>query len=223
LRELVCNCYRSPMQRSKKNKKSAQRPVVDVSGMLQRLGIPVPRLPFLIGSATSLGAQRSVYPTWSVSIPLGLSKVSLVAGACATAINIDETLVPSFTTRFASTFREACILGAKLEIRVTNVVNPAGIAFVFLNEKTFASPVSTEAQDAPHIDVLIAPTESPSRHMLDWLARDLLDIGWSPIASVATPVAVKVFAAVATTLTTATTTADVLISGAIQMGFRGWA
>jgi hypothetical protein len=207
----------------KGKKKSAGRPVVDISGMLQRLGIPVPRLPFLIGSATSLPANKAVYPTWSVSIPLGLTKVSLVAGACATAVNIDETLVPSFNTRFASTFREACILGARLEIRVTNVVNPAGLAFVFLNEKTFASPVSSEAQDAPHIDVLISANESPSRHMIDWLARDLLDIGWSPIATVATPVAVKVFASVATTLTTATTTADVLISGAIQMCFRGWA
>jgi hypothetical protein len=207
----------------KKSQKPGGRRIVDVSGMLQSFGVPVPRLPFLIGSATDLPAGKSVYPSWSVSIPLGLSKISLVAGACATAINIDETLVPSFTTRFTSTFREAAIVGARLEIRVTNVVNPAGLAFVFLNEKTSASPVASEAQDAPHLDVLISNNESPSRHMLEWKAKDLLDLQWSAIASVATPVTLKVFAAVATTLTTATTTADILVSGAIQFAFRGWA
>jgi len=187
------------------------------------MGIPVPRLPFLVGSALDLPAKQSIYPTVSWSIPIGLQKVSLVAGAAASAINIDETIVPSFNTRFASTFREASICGARLEVRVTNVVNPAGVAFVFLNEKTLASPVSSEAQDTPHLDILISQTESPSRHLIDWKSQDLLDMEWSPIASVGTPVAIKVFASVATTLTTVTTTCDIIISGAIQIAFRGFA
>jgi hypothetical protein len=208
-------------KQKKQNKNN--REVVDVSGMLQKLGIPIPRLPFLIGSDTRLPSRLSVYPTWDVSLPLGLSKVSLVAGACATAINIDETLIPSFNTRFASTFRECAIVGARIELRLANVVNGTGLIFAFLNEKQSASPVSSEAQDAPHLDMLVSATESPSKYNLDWKARDLLDIGWSPIASVATPVTLKLYASVATTLTGSTTTADILISGAMQIAFRGWA
>jgi hypothetical protein len=211
-------------KRNKQQKQQRQsRPTVDVSGMLQKMGIPIPKLPFLIGSDKSLSPKTAVYPTLSVSIPLGLSKVSLVAGAAATAINIDETLIPSFNTRFASTFRECAIVGAKIELRMANVVNPTGFVFAFFNEKTSSSPVASEAQDAPHLDMVVSATESPSRYQLPWMARDLLDIGWSPIASVATPVTLKIYASVATTLTSATTTADVLISGAIQVAFRGWA
>jgi hypothetical protein len=215
----------SIMPRGKKRgkKNSTGRQVLDVSGFLTRLGVPVPRLPFLIGSANNLPFKQSVYPTISVSVALGLSKVSIVAGALATAINIDETLIPSFNTRFASTFRECAILGARIELRMTNVANPTGLVIVFLNEKTSASPVASEAQDAPHLDMLVSSTESPTRHLLDWKARDLLDLEWSAIASVATPVTLKLFASVATTLTAAGTTADILISGAMQIGFRGWA
>jgi hypothetical protein len=198
------------------------RPVLNVSGTLQSWGIPVPKLPFLIGSATNLTPKQSIYPSVSFSIPITPQKVSLVAGAAASAINIDETLIPNFSTRFAGTFREAAVVGCRLEARVTNVVNPAGIAVIFFNEKVFASPTDAEQKDTPHVEVMISATESPSRHMLDWLPQDYLDLQWSNISSLGTPVAVKVYASVAGTYTTNTTTADVILTGAMQFAFRGW-
>jgi len=211
--------------RKSKNQKSQpkQRPVVDASGILQRLGIPVPRLPFLIGSATNLGVRDSVYPNVSFSIPILLNKVSLVAGACAGVVNLDLTQVNAFATRFGALFREYAITGARLEIRIANVVNSAGVVIVFINEKQAGAPIAAEAQDSPHLEALVSSTESPSRHMVSWVPQDLLDLEWTVITTTFTPAYLKVWASVATTGTLAGTTADVLITGALQFGFRGWA
>jgi len=215
------------MNTNKKTKKpksaNAQRPILDASGMLRRLGLPIPRLPFLIGSATDLKSNQSVYPYINLDLPIVLNKVSIVAGACAGVVNLDISQINSFATRFGVTFREYAITGARLEVRVTNVANPAGLVICFLNEKQAGAPIVGEAQDSPHLEALVSSTESPSRHMIDWLAKDTLDLQWTVITSTVTPCYLKLWAAAASTGTLAGTTADILITGALHFSFRGFA
>jgi len=205
------------------NNASSNRPTIDVSGMLAGLGLPVPRLPFLIGSSNNLGASRSVYPRVDLSIPIIPSFAAIVAGGLTTVLSISASaaLIENWAA-FSALFGEFCLVGFTLEFRMNNVVTPAGLILIYVDEKSAAAPTFVNAASAPHLDILVSQTESPSKHLVSWKARDLADLQWTSTAATELPVWVKLFAAVASTGTAAGTTGTVQITGAVQVSFRGY-
>jgi hypothetical protein len=210
-------------KRGKKKKSSGGRPTIEVSGMLSRMGLPIPRLPFLIGSATNLGAGKSVYPRSDYSIPIIPQILGIVAGGLTTNLSVQASsaLIQNWAA-FVALFGEFCLVGFTFELRMNNVVNPAGLVVVYVDEKSAAAPTAAVAFIAPHLEIVVSNTESPSRHMISWRAKDLADLNWVSTSSVEQPVWLKLFAASAFTGTLATTTGSVMLTGALQVCFRGF-
>jgi hypothetical protein len=197
---------------------------LDLSGALARMGLPVPRLPFLIGSAVNLSAKDSIYPRMvKLDVPINPTFTSLVAGNVATAIALQITTLCQNWTSFQNLFGEYAIVGARLELRFNAAVNPQGLVVVYIDEKTSAAPTAAIGLSAPHLDMMVQNTESPSRHLVEWKAADVIDIDWTSTSSGAdVPAYLKVFANTASTGTSATTTGQVCITGALALCFRGY-
>lgn len=136
------------------------------------------KLPFLIGSDKNLSVHDSVYPViHGLSIPLAANVAVVTAGAVASVININFSLVDAWATRFAATFDEYCITGASLEVRaVPTAGNGTGLVYVYLDEKDSAAPTAGPASGSPRLDVALNNYYAPVTHKIDWLARDLTDL-----------------------------------------------
>jgi hypothetical protein len=215
-------------KRSKNRGKKAQRQVVDVTGMLRGVGIPMPRLPFLIGSATNLSADQSVYPKMvRLDFPIIPQFQSIAAGNLSAAIAVDANVLCELATDFYALFQEYCLVGATFELRINPVAVPSGLYLAYIDEKSSSGPTAAEALSRPHVEGLVLSTESPSKHVLSWKARDYLDLQWSATAtagaSPAVPCYLKIFTNTASTGTSATTTGQICITGAISLCFRGFA
>jgi hypothetical protein len=211
-------------KKSKGKKKSGDtRSVVNISGALQRMGLPVPRLPFLIGSATSLKARQAIYPLMvKLDFPIIPQNVGIAAGGCTTVLPITSALIGQFSGGLANVFAQYCIVGFRLELRVNAVTNPQGVLIVYVDEKSAGAPVSSSALAFPHLDMLVSQTESPTRHMLEWKPADLLDLDWTSTSVSVTPAWVKFFSSAAATFTAAGTVAQILVTGAISLAFQGY-
>lgn len=201
---------------------SGGRAVVDVSGLMQRMGLPVPRLPFLIGSSQNLSARDAVYPAMvKLDFPIEPQFVSLVAGALASIIPLNFSLIENWANA-AALFGEYAIVGFRGELRVSNVVNPAGLVLVYIDEKSSSAPTAATATGADHLERMVSNTESPSAAKISWMSTDYVDLQWTATGNSTTPAWLKVYAATGTTGTTATTTGQVALTGAISLCFRGY-
>jgi hypothetical protein len=156
--------------------------------------------------------------------PIIIQTASIAAGGVTLALQCNvNTLVENWATRFAALFGEYAIVGIRLEIRISNVAVPSGLYIAFFNEKGTAAPNAVEALNTPHIEGLVSNTESPSRHMISWMAADYLDLDWQDnLASTYTPVTFKIFASSAATGTQATTTGTIIITGALALCLRAY-
>lgn len=171
----------------------------------------------------SMGPKASVYPNVSMSVPLIPQFLGIVAGGLTTnlALTLGATLIENWTG-FVGLFGECCLVGVKLELRITGVATPSGVVICYFDEKSAAAPTAAIALAAPHLDLLVSNTESPSRHVHSWLPQDYLDLEWSSTAAPATPVYWKAFAATASTGTAAGTAGQVVVTGALQVAFRNY-
>lgn len=209
--------------KGKKQQKSGNRPVVDVSGMLARIGLPVPRLPFLIGSSRNLSANLTVYPRMvKLDFPIIPQFISVAAGAASSVISININLVEQVTA-LQALFGEYALVGAIFEVRVTAVTTPQGIYIMYIDEKGAGAPTAAIALDSPHIDGLLTNTENPSLHKISWKAADFLDLDWTVMSSSSdTPIYLKTWASTAATGTAAGTAAQIMVTGALAFCFRGY-
>jgi len=198
------------------------REVVDVSGFMQRMGLPIPRLPFLIGSSRNLSARDAVYPSMvKLDFPIEPQFVAIAAGVAAGVIPINFSLIENWTNA-AALFGEYAIVGFRGEVRVSNVTNPAGLVLLYMDEKSSGAPTAATATGADHLERQVSNTESPSAAAIDWCSTDYLDLQWTATGNSTTPVWLKVFAALGTTGTTNTTVGQVQITGAVSLCFRGY-
>jgi len=208
--------------KAKPNTNGAPSPWGDVQLGGLRLTFPKPRLPSLLGSAHNLRAGQTIYPRVDLDLPYVGSQYAVVGGALAQSIPIDKTNVALFATRFGATFGEYAIVGARFEIRTQGpVAAQQGFYTVTIDEKSAASPTSA-VLDQARLDVLISTTESPNVHVINWKPVDYLDLDWTPIGTTYTPAWLKLFASNANTFTGASTTASVVVTGAIAFCFRGY-
>lgn len=210
---------------TKQNKKNREKQ--NAWGNVQlgdfRMSFPKPRLPRLLGAAVKLGANISLYPNVRLDVPIGLESVTIGAGSIAGSIALDLTAVDAFSTRFASLFNEYAIVGARLEIRPNAIVNPSGICAVWLDEETAAAPNGTQSANRARLDIAVANLSDVKPYRIDWLPRDILDLDFVSTATTFTPVWLKIFSSPAATLTTATTTGQILVTGSLAFEFRGYA
>jgi len=189
------------------------------------LRLPISSLPIKIGSDTSLNPNQSIYPViHGLSIPISLKFFSFTAGAAANVFAIDATaLINAWSTRFANTFDEYCMTGFKFEVRLINTSGIGdGIVYFYLDEKDSGSPTASAAQASPRLDVTLNNAALPTRHQISWLARDLLDLGWTSTSNSTTPVWLKTFASPADTGTNNDTAFTTYITGALNVDFRGF-
>jgi hypothetical protein len=183
---------------------------------------PAGRLPITLGSDRALSAVQSVYPRVRLDVPIIIQKLGIAAGATTTSTVIDKTMIQDWATRFQTLFDEYCLVGADIEIRLSNFVSAQGVILFYLEEKSSAAATLASAMASPHLDVLVSATESPSRYRIKWVAQDLTDLAWSDTSTTVTPVYLKQFASNAGTGTGAATTFDVIISGTLAFEFRGY-
>lgn len=187
-----------------------------------RASFPKPRLPRLLG-ADNLSAQLAYYPRMvKMDVPIILGNITLTAGATASVISVNPTLIANFASRFGSLFQEYCIVGCKFEFRLTAVNNPGGLIMVALDEKSNSSP-GAETLGRPHIDIpnVAGGGDSQTTHIIQWVPQDYLDVEWSSVSTTTTPVFVKVYAG-GLTGTAGSSSSTVTYTGAIALCFRGF-
>jgi hypothetical protein len=209
--------------RGKKTNKSSSRPVVDLSGMLSRMGLPVPRLPFLIGSAKNLSAGNSVYPRMvKLDFPITPQFLTVATGALASVISVSINLIAQ-VTGLQGLFGEYAIVGARFEFRVNASATPQGLYLAYVDEKGSTAPTATTCLETPHIEGSISNTESPSMHQISWKAADYLDMDWTAMSSSSDiPIYLKTFCSTSATGTSASTGAQIMITGALALCLRGY-
>jgi hypothetical protein len=207
----------------KRKNNGGQRPTLDVSGFLQKMGLPIPRLPFMIGSSKDLNATTSVYPKMvKLDFPIIPQILTLSTGGLVSVLNININLIEEITS-IQGLFAEYAIVGARFEYRVNAASTPQGLYLAYISEKDGAVPTGAQALNSPHIEGLVNNTESPSLHRITWMAADYLDMDWTTTASSTdTPIYLKTFASTSTTGTSASTSAQILITGALALCFRGY-
>lgn len=189
-----------------------------------RLEMPMPRLPRWLGTP-SLSANNAVYPRLNLDMPVTLVVQAVASGALAAVVNIDNTVIPNFATRFGSTFKEFAIVGARFEIRLLNATTaPQGFVLAYIDEVSNAAPTSTSVNYAhAEIPIVEYPVDSSgSLHKVSWVARSYADLTWDAIGTSGVVAYLKLFASNAQTGTGATTAAQIIISGAVSLCFRGY-
>jgi hypothetical protein len=133
------------------------------------------------------------------------------------AISTNE--VTGFATRFGSTFDEYRILGVRMRIAPLGV-NP-GISCFWFDEKNSSAPTVTEAYERIATRRSNNSADSKSTFTMTWTARDLLDLQYTAIGTVATPCYFKVYTDNATFGAPVAVTSLWIIDFELMVEFRG--
>jgi len=187
-----------------------------------RMDFPIPRLPSWLGAGDRLAADAATYPRIDLDVPTNIQNVAMVAGAMASVIALDpNSLVTSWSARFANLFREYCVVGARFELTLTNGANPQGLVVVFMDE-TLATAPNIGSLYTPHLEVPIVSNPDSRTQILEYRPKGYEDLAWIPTVSTAPKQWLKFFASNAATLTGATTTGNIIVRGTLALAFRGF-
>jgi hypothetical protein len=121
-----------------------------------------------------------------------LLRTTVTTGQIASSAEIKAEAVTGFADRFGSTFDEYRIVKCKVLIRPVSA--STGVSVMMFDEKNIGPPTSTESQE--RVGKRLANTNANSRSFCEmtWVARDLLDLNYSPIDSTdVIPVAFKTY------------------------------
>jgi len=209
--------------RKKKGGKQGGGNMINVSAGRFRMEMPMPRLPRWIGTP-NISANNAVYPRLNLDVPITLTQANVATGALATTINIDSSLIPNFSTRFGATFKEFAIVGARFEIRLTATSTAQGFVLAYIDELSNAAPTATSINYA-RAELPIVSTQVDTRgsmHTVEWVARSYADLTWDAIGTSGVVAYLKLFASTGQTGTSATTAAQIAVSGAYALAFRGF-
>lgn len=138
-------------------------------------------------------------------------------------ISVNLALVNQWATRFGATFDEYCITGLTFEIRTVNTGgNGKGLLVLFLDEKDSTAPTANDANSSARLEIELNNSYAPIRHRIDWIAKDISDLTWTSTSTSVTPVFLKAFASNVATFTANDTGADTIITGSLNVDFRGF-
>lgn len=206
------------MQHRNKQKKTASN-----KGLMALRG----SLPDMVGvGATHISSSQSVGRFWTMDCNIVPNAVVTASGAVAgvRAVEFTSSFIPNVTTRFANTFKEFRIIGARFVARQTTSAAGAGSGLmkIFLDEKSNSAPTASAATDAPGVELPLTYSPVGRSVTLDWIAHDLEDLDWEPcLTPGATPLWIKWFTDAATYGSNGA--CQVLISGAVRVQYRGFA
>lgn len=155
-------------------------------------------------------------------IPIIPQFFGIAAGGLTSVLALDVTNLCQNWASLAGAYAEFCLLGARLELRLNNVVTPSGLIVAYVDERSNAAPTISAAASQDHLEMLVSNTESPSRHLIDWKPSQLFELDMTQTSSTAINSWLKIFASTASTGTAAGTTGQVSVTGAVCVRFQGW-
>jgi len=120
-----------------------------------------------------------------------LLTTTVTTGVISALAAVSTGAITSFAARFGSTFDEYRILGANL--RITPVAASTGVSKLWFDEKSNAAASLVDSQERNSLSLANTNAMSKSQHVMRWRARDLLDLEYSPIGTVTTPVYWKLY------------------------------
>lgn len=141
-------------------------------------------------------SDRSAYPGQQVYRAMlfgtsGLIPTTVTTGVINNAIGVSSADVTGFATRFGSTFDEYRILGVDCHIRCAAATS--GISFFWFDEKSNAAATVNECYERVALSLPNTNANAKSTAVMRWRARDLLDLQYTAIGTVATPVYFKIY------------------------------
>lgn len=215
-------------KRSKRNGKKNSQPGQGENtwGALRlgqfRLSFPQPRLPRLLGATSRLNASNTIYPAKiDLDVPFAAFNETVAAGSVAASGALDLTTVTNWSTRFASLFREYCIVGARVEVRLCVSTTAQGVVKIWIDEDSAAAPTANQANSRATLDVAIVANPDGRVYTMDWKPLDYLDLDWTDTGTTVTSAYLKAFGSTATGLA-AGTTAIMTVTGTLAVCFRGY-
>jgi hypothetical protein len=212
-------------RKGKKGKKGGGGRMVNVTGPGGfALRFPIPRLPSWLGAADRLQANAAVYPRVDLDFPIIIQALSVSAGAISSVIAVDpNVLVSSWSSRVQNLFREYCMVGLRLEFTLTGTTAGQGLVVVFVDE-TLATAPNAGSLYVPHMEIPLVQSVTGRTQLLSYKpSGSYTDLDWIPCASTSSKQWIKLYANTATTGTSASTVATIMVRGTMALAFRGYA
>ncbi len=207
------------MSSSKKSQSSRKGRNNKSSAYANRM--PVGRVPRSL-AYSGMKASDSIYPYVELDVPITPFTVNITSGAIAQSTDIGTGLIPNFSSRFSNLFNEYAIVGFRLEQRVVSATNASGFTVTAIDEENSANPTASILQ-LPHVEVpLVLGTDAMGTlHEIAWIARDYIDLSWTPTGTAHTVAYVKNFASSLNTFAAGSSSG--FMSGSLALCFRGFA
>lgn len=157
-----------------------------------------------------------------MDVPLTTQILSIVAGSLAGVVPIDVSRVTNFVSRFGAVFKEYAIVGCSLELRPNNIAVTSGMTGAYIDEQSNSAPTANGLNDVPRLDMINAPLLQVKPYRLDWRPADLLDLDFVSTSATFTPAWLKLYTDTANFGTSASTSGQWIITGALALEFRGY-
>jgi len=164
-----------------------------------------------------LGQQR-----FMVTMPTQttLTPTIVTTGVIADTFTSFDSIINGFTARFGSTFDEYRIL--RITALIRPVSNASGISMFWFDEQdTSTAPTLNASQERYALALSNSNANSASFKQMTWNAKDLVDLGYSPLGFTSSPVAFKVYTDAANYGSPITVTNLWAISFMCMFEFRG--
>jgi len=133
--------------------------------------------------------HQVVWETWLPATPIKVT-TTVTTGVIATSLLCNTGGIANFAVRFGSTFVEYRMIRVRMQIRFFSSTNPGVIQFWY-DEKQTGAPSLADAQERA---VLVCSAASVDRQpLLKWICSDTLDLQYSDIGALVTPVTFKAY------------------------------
>lgn len=139
------------------------------------------------------GAAYNGQKRFRVQLPgvWGPLSTTVTTGVIASSLSVSSDRIAGFSTRFGSTFDEYRILGVRMAIIPLAV--SVGMTNFWFDEKSSATPTNTESLERVGKRIPNNSADPKSCATLVWRAKDLLDLQYTAIGTVAAPVYFKTY------------------------------
>lgn len=144
---------------------------------------------------------------------------TVTSGLISSSLTLSQSNIQGFLSRFGSTFDEYRILGA--DVRITPISASSGVSKMWFDEKVATAPSANEPNQRTSVPFANTNAQSQSQKIMRWRARDLLDLEYTTITTVSTPVYFKVYTDAASWGAPITATDLWLVEPVYIIEFRG--
>lgn len=121
---------------------------------------------------------------------------TVTTGLISNSLALSQSNIQAFAARFSTTFDEYRILGA--DVRITPISASSGVSKMWFDEKVATAPSANEPNQRTSVPFANTNAQSQSQKIMRWRARDLLDLEYTTITTVSTPVYFKTYTDAAT-------------------------